>query len=214
MDYDAVGGILGIEDTYQSNFDYKSFQVEPETIDKLIRFEQDIKNHQKKTLDSIFSMSKILYNARTLLANNKSGTFGAWHESLGLNREAVSVMLKRYDLYLQTKDKTVMELPVRAVKVITKAESKFSKDQIKEIISADKPLSKIQDIVRQSDNINSENHIEEAELIEEIVDMEIITKDFTTIKKLLAKAEIKLSTEATKTQREKLLRIQEILRDL
>lgn len=214
MDYDAVGGILGIEDTYQSNFDYKSFEVEPEAIDKLIRFEQDIKNHQKKTLDSIFSMSKILYNARTLLANNKSGTFGAWHESLGLNREAVSVMLKRYDLYLQTKDKTVMELPVRAVKVITKAESKFSKDQIKEIISADKPLSKIQDIVRQSDNINSENHIEEAELIEEIVDMEIITKDFTTIKKLLAKAETKLSTEATKTQREKLLRIQEILRDL
>ena len=159
-------------------------------------------------------MSKILYNARTLLANNKSGTFGAWHESLGLNREAVSVMLKRYDLYLQTKDKTVMELPVRAVKVITKAESKFSKDQIKEIISADKPLSKIQDIVRQSDNINTENHIEEAELIDEVINMEIITKDFTTIKKLLAKAEIKLSTEATKTQREKLLRIQEILRDL
>lgn len=214
MDYDAVGGILGIEDTYQSNFDYKSFEVEPEAIDKLIRFEQDIKNHQKKTLDSIFSMSKILYNARTLLANNKSGTFGAWHESLGLNREAVSVMLKRYDLYLQTKDKTVMELPVRAVKVITKAESKFSKDQIKEIISADKPLSKIQDIVRQSDNINTENHIEEAELIDEVINMEIITKDFTTIKKLLAKAEIKLSTEATKTQREKLLRIQEILRDL
>ncbi len=214
MDYDAVGGILGIEDTYQSNFDYKSFEVEPEAIDKLIRFEQDIKNHQKKTLDSIFSMSKILYNARTLLANNKSGTFGAWHESLGLNREAVSVMLKRYDLYLQTKDKTVMELPVRAVKVITKAESKFSKDQIKEIISADKPLSKIQDIVRLSDNINTENHIEEAELIDEVINMEIITKDFTTIKKLLAKAETKLSTEATKTQREKLLRIQEILRDL
>ncbi len=214
MDYDAVGGILGIEDTYQSNFDYKSFEVEPEAIDKLIRFEQDIKNHQKKTLDSIFSMSKILYNARTLLANNKSGTFGAWHESLGLNREAVSVMLKRYDLYLQTKDKTVMELPVRAVKVITKAESKFSKDQIKEIISADKPLSKIQDIVRQSDNINTENHIEEAELIDEVINMEIIIKDFTTIKKLLAKAETKLSTEATKTQREKLLRIQEILRDL
>ena len=214
MDYDAVGGILGIEDTYQSNFDYKSFEVEPEAIDKLIRFEQDIKNHQKKTLDSIFSMSKILYNASTLLANNKSGTFGAWHESLGLNREAVSVMLKRYDLYLQTKDKTVMELPVRAVKVITKAESKFSKDQIKEIISADKPLSKIQDIVRQSDNINTENHIEEAELIDEVINMEIITKDFTTIKKLLAKAETKLSTEATKTQREKLLRIQEILRDL
>ena len=214
MDYDAVGGILGIEDTYQSNFDYKSFEVEPVAIDKLIRFEQDIKNHQKKTLDSIFSMSKILYNARTLLANNKSGTFGAWHESLGLNREAVSVMLKRYDLYLQTKDKTVMELPVRAVKVITKAESKFSKDQIKEIISADKPLSKIQDIVRLSDNINTENHIEEAELIDEVINMEIITKDFTTIKKLLAKAETKLSTEATKTQREKLLRIQEILRDL
>lgn len=214
MDYDAVGGILGIEDTYQSNFDYKSFEVEPEAIDKLIRFEQDIKNHQKKTLDSIFSMSKILYNARTILANNKSGTFGAWHESLGLNREAVSVMLKRYDLYLQTKDKMVMELPVRAVKVITKAESKFSKDQIKEIISADKPLSKIQDIVRQSDNINSENHIEEAELVDEIIDMEIITKDFATIRKLLTKAESKISTDVTKTQREKLLRIQEILKDL
>lgn len=49
MDYDAVGGILGIEDTYQSNFDYKSFEVEPEAIDKLIRFEQDIKSSEKDT---------------------------------------------------------------------------------------------------------------------------------------------------------------------
>lgn len=214
MEYDAVGGILGIEDTYKSNFDYKFFEVEPEAIEKLIRFEQDIKNHQKKTLDSIFSMSKILYNARNLLANNKNGTFGAWHESLGLNREAVSVMLKRYDLYLQTKDKTVMELPVRAVKVITKAESKFSQEQIKEILRSGKPLSKINDIVRQSDNIESENNIEEAELVDEIIDMEIINKDIATIKKLLSKAETKLSSEVTKTQREKLLRIQEILKDL
>ncbi len=214
MDYDAVGGILGIEDTYKSNFDYKSFEVEPEAIEKLIRFEQDIKNHQKKTLDSIFSMSKILYNARTLLANNKNGTFGAWHESLGLNREAVSVMLKRYDLYLQTKDKTVMELPVRAVKVITKSESKFSKDQIKEILSADKPLVKLQDIVRQSDNISAKNNIEEAELVDEIIDAEIIEKEFAIIKKLLVKVELKLVGEAKKTQQEKLKRIQEILRDL
>jgi len=42
---------------------------------KLTRFEQDIKNHQKRTIESLMAMSKILYNARNILANNKNGTF-------------------------------------------------------------------------------------------------------------------------------------------
>lgn len=214
MEFDAVGGILGLGDDYRSSFDYKVYEVPENNIEKLIRFEQDIINHQKKTLDSMFSMAKTLFNARDLLANNKVGTFGAWHESLGLNREAVSVLLKRYDLYLQVKDKEVMQLPVRAVKVITKAESKFSKEQIKEILKSEKPLAKIQDIVRLSDNIVPQEQIEEAELVDEIIDAEIIAKDFAAIKKLLAKVELKLSVEAKKTQQEKLKRIQEILKDL
>ena len=46
MEYDAVGGILGFGDDYKSNFDYKGFEVSDENIEKLTRFEQDIKNHQ------------------------------------------------------------------------------------------------------------------------------------------------------------------------
>lgn len=214
MDFDAVGGILGIENTYESHFDYEKYEVSKENVEKLVRFEQDIKNHQKKTLDSIFSMAKTLYNARDLLANNKTGTFGAWHESLGLNREAVSVMLKKYDLYLQIKDKEVMELPIRAVKVITKAESKFSPEQIKEIVKAEKPLLKIQDIVRLSDNIKDENSIEEAQVIDDNIETQIIIQEFEKIKKLLSKAQERLSLNATKIQKEKLIRIQEILKDL
>ena len=210
MEYDAVSGILGLEATYESHFDYLAYEVPKESIDTLIRFEQDIKNHQKKTLDSIFSMSKILYNARDLLANNKNGTFGAWHEALGLNREAVSILLKRYSIYLQVKDKTVMELPVRAVKVITKVESRFSPDQIKEIIKSGKPLSTLKDIVRQSDN----KIVEEAEIIHEPITAETISKDFLDIKKLLGRAEKKLSAQATNIQKEKLMRIKEILRDI
>ena len=214
MDYDAVGGILGIEDTYQSNFDYKSFQVEPETIDKLIRFEQDIKNHQKRTIESLMAMSKILYNARNILANNRNGTFCIWHENLGLNREAVSIMLKRYDLYLQTKNRNVMELPVRAVKAITKIESKFSGEQIKEIIEAEKPLEKINDIVRQSDNKKEEQIIEEAQLVEETILKEDFEKQINIVKKLFVKVESKLNENIDKNQMEKLKRIEEILRDI
>ena len=214
MEYDAVGGILGFGDDYKSNFDYKGFEVSDENIEKLTRFEQDIKNHQKKTLDSIFSMSKILYNARTLLANNKNGTFGAWHESLGLNREAVSIMLKRYDLYLQTKNRNVMELPVRAVKAITKIESKFSGEQIKEIIEAEKPLEKINDIVRQSDNKKEEQIIEEAQLVEETILKEDFEKQINIVKKLFVKVESKLNENIDKNQMEKLKRIEEILRDI
>lgn len=166
MEYDAVGGILGIENTYESNFNYRAYEVSNENMETLMRFEQDLRSHQKKTMDSMFSMAKILYKAREILSNNKTGTFGAWHENLGFNREAVSVLLKRYDLYLELKDKKVMSLPVRAVKEITKDKSHFSKVQIEEIIKSENPMEKIKYIVRQSDNIMSDTDIEEAQIVE------------------------------------------------
>lgn len=214
MEYDAVGGILGLGDDYKSNFDYKGFEVSDENAEKLTRFEQDIKNHKKRTMESLMAMSKILYNARSILANNKNGTFCIWHENLGLNREAVSVMLKRYDLYLQTKNKNVMELPVRAVKAITKIENKFSGEQLKEIIEAEKPLEKINDIVRLSDNKNEEQSIEEAEIVEESILREDLEKQIGAVKRMFAKVEAKLSESVNKNQMEKLKRIEEILKDI
>lgn len=214
MEYDAVGGILGFGDDYKSSFDYKAFEVSEDDAEKLTRFEQDIKNHKKRTMESLMAMSKILYNARNILANNKNGTFCIWHESLGLNREAVSVMLKRYDLYLQTKNKNVMELPVRAVKAITKIENKFSGEQIKEIIEAEKPLEKINDIVRLSDNKSEGQVIEEAQLLEEVVLKEEFEKQINAVKKMLVKAESKLNGNISRNQMEKLKRIEEILKDI
>lgn len=210
MEYDAVSGILGLGNDYKSSFDYKAFEVSEENAEKLTRFEQDIKNHQKRTIESLMSMSKILYNARNILANNKNGTFCVWHENLGLNREAVSVMLKRYDLYLQTKNKNVMELPVRAVKAITKVESKFTGEQLNEIIESQKPIEKINDIVRQSDNIKQ--IIEEAQLVEEVITREDLEKQLNTIKKLLDKFESKM--DLNKNKMDKLKRIEEILKDI
>lgn len=210
MEYDAVSGILGLGNDYKSSFDYKAFEVSEENAEKLTRFEQDIKNHQKRTIESLMSMSKILYNARNILANNKNGTFCVWHENLGLNREAVSIMLKRYDLYLQTKNKNVMELPVRAVKAITKVESKFTGEQLNEIIESQKPIEKINDIVRQSDNIKQA--IEEAVLVEETVAKEDIEKQLNLIRKLLDKFEVKM--DLNKNKMDKLKRIEEILKDI
>ncbi len=210
MEYDAVSGILGLGNDYKSSFDYKAFEVSEENAEKLTRFEQDIKNHQKRTIESLMSMSKILYNARNILANNKNGTFCVWHENLGLSREAVSVMLKRYDLYLQTKNKNVMELPVRAVKAITKVESKFTGEQLNEIIESQKPIEKINDIVRQSDNIKQ--IIEEAQLVEEVITREDLEKQLNTIKKLLDKFESKM--DLNKNKMDKLKRIEDILKDI
>ena len=123
-------------------------------------------------------------------------------------------MLKRYDLYLQTKNRNVMELPVRAVKAITKIESKFSGEQIKEIIEAEKPLEKINDIVRQSDNKKEEQIIEEAQLVEETILKEDFEKQINIVKKLFVKVESKLNENIDKNQMEKLKRIEEILRDI
>jgi len=107
-----------------------------------------------------------------------------------------------------------MELPVRAVKAITKIESKFSGEQIKEIIEAEKPLEKINDIVRQSDNKKEEQIIEEAQLVEETILKEDFEKQINIVKKLFVKVESKLNENIDKNQMEKLKRIEEILRDI
>ena len=76
-----------------------------------------------------------MYQANLKLANYKTGKFMEWYLSLGLNKDEVSVALKRYSIFLEYPDKkeVIAELPVRTIKVITKESLKETPEFLKEV---------------------------------------------------------------------------------
>lgn len=103
-----------------SNFDYSEISLEDK--EELLHLESLVKNKRNELLNKVIELGEVLFNANQKLANYKTGKFIEWYESLGMNKDEVSVALKRYSIYLEypNKKESVAELPVRTVKALTK----------------------------------------------------------------------------------------------
>lgn len=69
--------------------------------------------------ESIYKICKALYeNSLKLKAE---GSLMAWYENIGLSKDKVSELLKRYDLYMNFPDKSqyITSLSIQAVKLLT-----------------------------------------------------------------------------------------------
>ncbi len=118
---------------YQSTFDYS--EINDEDKDDLLTLESLVINKKQEIINQVIELGDILYQANLKLANYKTGKFMEWYSSLGLNKDEVSVALKRYSIFLEYPDKKdiIAELPVRTIKVITKESLKETPEFLKEV---------------------------------------------------------------------------------
>lgn len=115
--------ILDTKDDIKSNFDYSLIDENDKEI--LLEYETQINQNKVFLIRSTIEIGKILEEAQQRLSKYKTGTFMAWYENLGFNKDNVSYFLKRYSLFLRHADKKnyIAELPVYVVKALTKKDT-------------------------------------------------------------------------------------------
>ncbi|MGL4534733.1 MAG: hypothetical protein ACRCUA_06725 [Fusobacteriaceae bacterium] len=142
------GDVVKKINEYRPVANYDILEIDIEEKKELIECEKNIIFHQQKTAEHLMAISETLYKAQHLLANHGTGNFGIWFEDLGLKKDFVYMCLKRYSLYLHYENETVMSLPEKIIKEITKENTpqKFQDEDIIKILEAEKPAEIIKKI--------------------------------------------------------------------
>lgn len=151
-----------IKSAYQSTFDFGSYEID-ETIKKVvIEKEAIISGSFEKFSKSQYEICKALYEVSLEL--KIEGSFMAWYTHIGLNKDRVSELLKRYEVFIQLPDKGlyVSTLSNQAIKLLTKKD--FELDYLLEI--GDLELKKVDDI---KDFLNSKTEVLEKNISEAII---------------------------------------------
>ncbi len=151
--------ILESNDEIKSKFDYSAIDENDKEI--LIEYESQINQNKVFLIRSTIEIGKILEEAQQRLSKYKTGTFMAWYENLGFNKDNVSYFLKRYSLFLRHADKKnyIAELPVYVVKALTKKDTpdELVNEVIEKEITTMKALKEIENKYSQLANIKKQS---------------------------------------------------------
>lgn len=108
-----------VQEDYQSSFEFEKYEIEEDIKKEVIENEAIIFRNFRNMSESMYKICKALYeNSLKLKAE---GSFMAWYENIGLSKDKVSELLKRYDLYMNFPDKVqyITSLSTQAVKLLT-----------------------------------------------------------------------------------------------
>ena len=111
-----------VQEDYKSEFDFDKYQVSANDKDVIIQNEAIIFRNFRAMSESLYKVCKALYeNSLKLKAD---GSFMEWYGGIGLSKDKVSELLRRYELYMHFNDKKewVTSLSVRAIKMLSNNE--------------------------------------------------------------------------------------------
>lgn len=122
---DDVFGDLGElinQQTYQSSFDFESFEINEDDKKFIIEREEILYHTFKSYSKSEYEICKAIYEIKMKMKGDESNSFVAWYKHNQLTKDKVSEMLKRYELFIQAPDKIeyISSLSIPAVKALTK----------------------------------------------------------------------------------------------
>lgn len=107
------------QEDYKSTFEFSKYNIDEDTKREVIENEALIFRNFRTMSESMYKVCKALYETSVKLKADKS--FQAWYENIGLGKDKVSELLKRYDLYIKFPKsfQYVTELSNQAVKLLT-----------------------------------------------------------------------------------------------
>jgi len=117
-------GELLSQNTYQSTFDFGTFEIDEEDKKYIIQREEILFNNFKTFSKSLYEICKALYEIKLKMKGDDTASFVAWYQHNKLSKDKVSELLKRYELFIQVPDKIeyISSLSIPAVKALTKKE--------------------------------------------------------------------------------------------
>ena len=137
-------------------FNFDSYELNAVEIATVSEQEKIFMNTYKKYKNNLFDMcSSLALIEKTLKPSN---SFMAWYESKGLSKDAVSVYLKRWNLYLEFqnyKDK-IFAYSDQAIKILTNKELQY--EEVLGILEND--IYKVKEIRKQLLPVIEKNKLE------------------------------------------------------
>lgn len=120
-DIDIFGDMTAAlkKNTYQSTFDFESYEINEHDKNFIIKREEIIAENFKTYSKSLFEVCRALYEISITM--KAEGSFMAWYTHNGLTKDKVSELLKRYELYIMAPgmEDYVTRLPIISVKTLT-----------------------------------------------------------------------------------------------
>ncbi|SJZ95746.1 hypothetical protein SAMN02745174_02075 [Cetobacterium ceti] len=198
-----------IVSSYESTFDFGSYEIE-ESVKKIVVEKEAIMSNAFKSLSkSQYEICKALYEVSLHL--KAEGSFMAWYTHIGLSKDKVSELLKRYEVFIQLpgKELYVSTLSNQAIKLLTRKD--FEIDYLLEV--GDLQLKKVEDIrAFINSKITKEEKVSEESNLDKIIEFNF--NEFKTyenkIKVTKNIAEVKNYKKEISKLKAKLLELEEL----
>lgn len=198
-----------IVSSYESTFDFGSYEIE-ESVKKIVVEKEAIMSNAFKSLSkSQYEICKALYEVSLHL--KAEGSFMAWYTHIGLSKDKVSELLKRYEVFIQLpgKELYVSTLSNQAIKLLTRKD--FEIDYLLEV--GDLQLKKVEDIrAFINSKITKEEKISEESNLDKLIEFNF--NEFKTyenkIKVTKNIAEVKNYKKEISKLKAKLLELEEL----
>lgn len=196
--------ILSVEqEKEQTYFNFKDYDIEDEIAEKITVKEGAIRNNLMQLDRNTRELSKSLYEIQQLLVNNKKGGFRAYLEYVNITKDTAYRLIDKWNLFLETKQAKVFELPHNTVKNLKKEVQELRKEnnnekivEIVEILEAENIDEKLKEY-KETKEENHEMIIENSDEIEKKIkkiDKEIVklTEKITRLESVKKELEQKL----------------------
>lgn len=121
-------------------FDFGTCELTPNEIADASMQEKKFLNSYRKYRNNTFEMCEALAEIEKIL--KPSGKFMNWYESIGLSKDMVSVLLKRWNLYIEFQEHKdrIFSLSDQAIKILTNKDAEY--DDVKAILEGEYSIAK------------------------------------------------------------------------
>lgn len=212
-------GELLSQNTYQSTFNFGTFEIGEEDKKYIIKREEIIFDNFRTYSKSLYEICRALYEIKLKMKGDDTASFVAWYQHNNLSKDKVSELLKRYELFIQAPNRVeyVSSLSIPAVKALTKKEVDI--DVVDDILSL--KLKNIDDINQKineatGSSITSKEKVQnifstkvikffqrKVKVADSLVDLATTKKDIQLLKKQLQELEKEIEAKEEKKENEK-----------
>lgn len=122
-------------ESYHSDFDFDKYEITDERIIREVtQTEEDIRQIGKFMAKKALELGRKLKRVQEILSSHGTGTFVAWFNSMGLDKNMVYREINRWEQFQKYRNPAIAEASIRTLEYIKKNTDKLEETEIVEIL--------------------------------------------------------------------------------
>ena len=122
-------------ESYHSDFDFDKYEITDErVIREVTQTEEDIQQIGKFMAKKALELGRKLKRVQEILSSHGTGTFVAWFNSMGLDKNMVYREINRWEQFQKYRNPAIAEASIRTLEYIKKNTDKLEETEIVEIL--------------------------------------------------------------------------------